>query len=64
MKKRRLKAPIDYALTAITIIQFMLLAADPTPEQTALYIPVQTLNICILILNLFILNKWSRLCND
>ena len=64
MKKRRLKAPIDYTLTAITIIQFMLLAAEPTTDQMALYVPVQTLNICTLILNINILRKFSRICND
>ena len=64
MKKRRLKAPIDYTLTAITIIQFMLLAADPAPEQMALYIPVQTLNVLTLILNISILRRFSRICSD
>ena len=64
MKRRRLKAPIDYTLTAITITQFILLAADPTAEQMALYIPVQILNIIMLVLNLNILNKYSRLLNE
>ena len=64
MKKRYLRPSIDYILTAIVIIQFMLLAADPTPEQMALYIPVQALNICTLILNINILRKYGRLCKD
>ena len=64
MKKRRLKAPIDYILTITVMLQFMLLASEPTADQIALYIPVQTLNILTLILNLFILRKYGRLCNE
>lgn len=64
MKKRYLRPSIDYILTITVILQFMLLAADPAPEQMALYIPVQSLNICTLILNLSILRKYGRLCND
>ena len=64
MKKRYLRPSIDYILTITVILQFMLLAADPTAEQMALYVPVQALNVLTLILNLFILRKYSRLCND
>ena len=64
MKKRRLKAPIDYILTITVMLQFMLLAADPTSEQMKLYIRVQIVNILVLILNLSILRKYGRLCNE
>lgn len=64
MKKRKLRPSIDYILTITVILQFMLLAADPTPEQIALYVPVQIVNIIILILNLNILSKYSRLLNE
>ena len=64
MKKRYLRPSIDYILTVTVIIQFVLLAADPTAEQLALYIPVQALNICTLILNISILRKYSRLCRE
>ena len=64
MKKRYLRPSIDYTLTAIAIIQFMLLAADPTAEQMKLYVPVQILNIIMLVLNLNILRKYGRLLNE
>lgn len=63
-KKRYLRSSIDYTLTALAVIQFMLLAADPTAEQMKIYIPVQIVNILVLILNLSILRKYSRLCNE
>ena len=64
MKKRRLRSSIDYILTVMVILQFMLLAADPTSEQMKIYIPVQIVNILVLILNLSILRKYGRLCNE
>lgn len=64
MKKRYLRPSIDYILTMIVVIQFMLLAAEPTADQMMLYIPVQSINILTLILNISILRKYSRLCND
>ena len=64
MKRRRLKPAIDCILTMIVIIQFMLLAADPTAEQMELYVPVQIVNIILLVLNVNILRKYGRLCND
>ena len=63
-KKRYLRPSIDWLLTVTVILQFMLLAADPTSEQMKIYIPVQIVNILVLILNLSILRKYSRLCSD
>lgn len=64
MKKRYLRPSIDCILTIMVILQFMSLAADPTASQMALYVPVQILNIILLVLNLNILSKYSRLLNE
>ena len=64
MKRRRLKPAIDCILTIIVIIQFMLLAADPTAEQMKLYVPLQIVNIILLVLNVNILSKYGRLLNE
>lgn len=61
MKKRYFKPWIEFALVIIVACQFMLLSAEPSAQQMALYIPTQIVNICLLIVNIMLLDQFGRL---
>lgn len=61
MKKRYLKRQIEITLIIILSIQLLMLIAEPTVNQFINYVLFQIVNIPLLIVNIYVLDKYGKM---
>ena len=61
MKKRYLKRQIEIILIIVLSIQLLMLIAEPTVNQFINYVLFQIVNIPLLIVNIYVLDKYGKM---